>query len=611
MPQTLRGRLAATYAAITVLVMAVLGFYLAGVVREFYIDRLAQGLEDQARLVSHLITPLALDQTRTDELNTVVQDYGALLGERITIIAEDGTVLGESSCDQAELGSHATRPEVIAARQNGVGVAARRSATIGAELLYVAVTSDQNGGVVTRVSVPLAEVNEAVRLVQRDVAIATLLALGLVTAVGLFVARRIAVPLEDLSRQAQQVAEGRFDAIVAPAPTRELGALGRTFNMMVRQLRTSRDEIERSRRRLEATLSGLSDGVIITDRDGIVVRMNGAAARMLGLAAIPEPGQPFRQVARDYELAALVRTTLTSPPTDIHTATIEHSRSQRLIEARAHWMISADEALGLVILRDVTELRRLEQVRREFVANVSHELRTPLASIKALVETLEAGAIDDPAVSSDFLHRIVNEVDRLAALVNELLDLGRLESGRLVLNQEALRPDDLLRRAAERLLPQTEAAALRVEIDVDLGLPPVWADRTRIEQVLLNLIQNAIKFTPQGGTIDVGAVVEGQMLHVMVRDSGIGITPDELPRLFERFYKADPSRRSEGTGLGLAIAKHIVLAHGGTIWAESRPRDGATFWFTLPLADANASTDRASGDPSADRALPADHPRAR
>ncbi len=237
-----------------------------------------------------------------------------------------------------------------------------------------------------------------------------------------------------------------------------------------------------------------------------------------------------------------------------------------------------------MVIRDVTEIRRLEGIRREFVANVSHELRTPLASIKALVETLEAGAIDDPAVATDFLRRVVGEVDRLAALVDDLLDLARLETGRVTLHREPLDPADLLWRAAERLRPQIERARLRLEVPVRAELPPVYADRARIEQVLLNLIHNAIKFTPAGGTITVDAVESGPVLQVTVRDTGVGVSTEELPRVFERFYKADKARRSDGTGLGLAIAKHIVQVHGGTIWVESAPGEGASFTFTLPLA---------------------------
>jgi two-component system phosphate regulon sensor histidine kinase PhoR len=246
----------------------------------------------------------------------------------------------------------------------------------------------------------------------------------------------------------------------------------------------------------------------------------------------------------------------------------------------------------VVTLRDVTELKRLESVRREFVANVSHELRTPLASVRAMVETLEAGAIEDQELSDQFLHRIVGEVDRLAALVDDLLDLGRLDSGRVHLHLEPLDPRDLLTRAAERLRPQTERARLDLVIDVPAGLPQVIADRPRVEQVMLNLVHNAIKFTRAGGTIAVRARRDGDQLVIEVNDTGAGIAQEELGRLFERFYKADKARRSDGTGLGLAIAKHIVQAHGGAIWVESEVGRGSTFFFTLPIASAASGANR-------------------
>jgi two-component system phosphate regulon sensor histidine kinase PhoR len=223
-------------------------------------------------------------------------------------------------------------------------------------------------------------------------------------------------------------------------------------------------------------------------------------------------------------------------------------------------------------------------MRREFVANVSHELRTPLASIRAVVETLEAGAVDDPVVAGDFLRRIIGEVDHLVGLVDELLDLARLESGRAIVKPEASDPAALLTRAVERLRPQVARAGLELRIEVPSDLPPVRVDRGRIEQVLINLVHNAVKFTPEGGEIVVSAELVDGMLQVSVRDTGVGVTAEELPRIFERFYKSDPARRSPGSGLGLAIAKHIVQAHGGTIWAESTPDAGTTVSFTMPLA---------------------------
>jgi len=396
------------------------------------------------------------------------------------------------------------------------------------------------------------------------------------------VAGRITGPLEDLRRQAGIIATGRLDAVVRPAGARELGDLARAFNAMATDLRRLVTAQERSRSRLEATLANLNDGVVITDEAGTVVQLNGAATRMLGATSEETLGQPLVVATRDHELAGLLGAALASD--GVRTTTVEHGRERRVLEASAQPFSGGGERLGLVVLRDVTELRRLERMRREFVANVSHELRTPLASIRAVVETLEAGAADDPVVASEFFSRIIAEVDHLVGLVDELLDLARLETGRAVLETEPSDPVDLLTRAVERLRPQVERAGLVLQIEVPPGLPQVRVDRGRIEQVLINLVHNAVKFTPEGGEIVARAKLADGMLQMSVRDTGVGIPAEELPRIFERFYKSDAARRSPGSGLGLAIAKHIVQAHGGAIWAESTPGAGATVSFSLPLA---------------------------
>ena len=599
-PETLRARLALTYAVLVIVIMGVLGVYLAIVARNLYVERLSEQLAGEARLVADATAPLVRAGAGIAEMEPVATRLGQLLGARVTIVAADGTVVGESSRDPTGMENHGSRPEVLAARRGAIGAETRHSATLDEDYLYVAVAVADTNGAVARVALPLNEVDAAVRRVQRDVAAAMVIALTLVVAVGLFIASRIAGPLDDLRLQAQSVAAGRLGVAVEPAATRELGELGRAFNAMTRQLRTSRQELDRVRLRLEVTLANLSDGVIITDAHGAVLRLNGAADRMLGLSGASVTGWPFVQVSRDHELAALLRDVLSGEDDSPRVAVVEHGRSRRVLEATAQQLAGTGERLGLVVLRDVTELRRLERVRREFVANVSHELRTPLSSIKAVVETLEAGAIDDPDVSGEFLHRIVGEVDRLAALVDELLDLGRLESGRVTLQREALAPDDLLIRATERLRPQTQRARLTLEVVVPPDLPPVRADRGRIEQVVLNLVHNAIKFTPPGGVITISATRDDSMVRIVVQDTGVGLSEAELPRLFERFYKADRARRSDGTGLGLAIAKHIVQAHGGSIWAESRPGQGAEFSFTLPTATVDGD---ASGDAGAAAAL--------
>jgi two-component system phosphate regulon sensor histidine kinase PhoR len=236
------------------------------------------------------------------------------------------------------------------------------------------------------------------------------------------------------------------------------------------------------------------------------------------------------------------------------------------------------------MVQDLTRLRRLETVRRDFISNVSHELRTPLASLKALTETLRDGALDDPQAAPRFLNRIETEVDALTQMAQELLELSRIESGQVILNPATVPVERLLHTSVERMHLQAERAVLNLAINIPENLPLVKADEGRLEQVLVNLIHNAIKFSPPGGTISLGAAAEGRLVRFFVQDSGVGIPEDDLERIFERFYKTDRARSSGGTGLGLSIARHIVEAHGGRIWAESREGQGSTFYFTIPSA---------------------------
>jgi two-component system phosphate regulon sensor histidine kinase PhoR len=309
--------------------------------------------------------------------------------------------------------------------------------------------------------------------------------------------------------------------------------------------------------------------------------MNNAAQDMLDVDEEAAHGRPFVQVSRDYELSLVLRHALAGKKNP--SATVTHGLEQSTLLITARVVDEGDERLGLVVLRDVSEVRRLEMVRREFVANVSHELRTPLTSIRALVETLEAGAIEEQEIAMDFLGRIIGEVDRLNSLVEDLLDFARLEAGRAPLNLEMTDVGEAVRYGAERLRPQIERAHLTMQVDVDEGLPEAEIDIKRIEQVVINLIHNAIKFTPANGQILVHVFHQKNHIEVAVRDTGVGISPEEQTRLFERFYKSDKARRSEGTGLGLAIAKNIVQLHGGKLFVESTPGEGATFTFTLPL----------------------------
>ena len=333
---------------------------------------------------------------------------------------------------------------------------------------------------------------------------------------------------------------------------------------------------------LEAVVNGLRDGVVVVDEQLSTVSLNRAAAEVLDVPRRASIGQSLVVVTRDADIVRVVREAVDGRP--VQSQPIDYRRSGRQLNVQVELVRGRHRTLAVVVLQDVTEIRRLESVRRDFVANVSHELRTPLASIRALAETLEAGAMDDAVVGPDFLRRIVTEVDRMTQLVDGLIDLGRLQAGRMGLHREPTTVAAMVGDAVDRLEPQVAAERLRVVVDVPAGLPPLDVDRVRVDQVLTNLLHNAVKFTPAEGTITVRAWATGDRVAIEVSDTGVGIGPDEVERVFERFYKSDQSRHSAGTGLGLAIAKHIVLAHGGTIGVASELEVGSTFTVELPVA---------------------------
>ncbi len=598
-PGSLRVRLIVPFVVIVGLVLLLLALFLGARARDVYVDRLERELVTQARTIIGVAEISDASGSPVDLADIVVRlpETGE---HRVTLIAEDGTVLADTSADDADLlENHNSREEVRAARAGGTGSAERRSATTGVSYLYEATLLDDGTGRVLRIAVPLTEVDAVVDRLQRYLLITALVALALVTAIAVFIAVRLIEPLEELRALARRVERGDLTGEASPSAISEIDAVGHAFNLMTHGLRTSLDDLDRARTRLEAVLAGLEDGVVLTDIHSEVLRMNRAAELMLATTEVRALERPFIQVARDHELDEQLQRALRGERA--RPRVVEHGLQRRQLQVSGTTVSGKSEQLGLVVLRDVTDLRRLEGVRREFVANVSHELRTPLTSIRALVETLESGAVDDPAMEREFLGRIVQEVDRLTTLVEDLMDLARLESGRGVGEREQVETGELMRIAGERLREQVDRAGVELDYDLPDGLPEVRVERRRIEQVVINLVHNAIKFTPPGGRITISARAEDEWVAVEVRDTGAGISADEIDRLFERFYKSDKARRSDGTGLGLAIAKHIVQAHGGEISVRSTPGEGAAFTFTLPVA-ANRAASAPQG-PAAPSAL--------
>jgi two-component system, OmpR family, phosphate regulon sensor histidine kinase PhoR len=387
--------------------------------------------------------------------------------------------------------------------------------------------------------------------------------------------RAVTGPIGALTRSAETVARGgaaRFEG-GGPDETRRLGDALRT---MSDRITGERHDAESERDRLAVLIDELGDAIVIANADGRIERANRAAAELFGA---PLGGRRLVEVIRDHEVIDVIGAARADADSVAHVERTEPPRFQRAVARRL-----ADGEL-LLVIQDLTNLRRLQTVRRDFVANVSHELRTPLAALKAMAETLEAGAIEEPAAAHDFIRRMIGEIDRLTELVEELLLISRLESGQPVIAPDTVSPADLLAEAKGRLGALVQRAGLRLVVDSADRLPAVAADRERVAQVFANLVHNATKHTRPGGEIRISATRDGSAVAFAVRDTGDGIAESDLERIFERFYKGDRSRADGGSGLGLSISKHIVEAHGGTIRAASAGTGGGTtFTFTLPVS---------------------------
>jgi two-component system phosphate regulon sensor histidine kinase PhoR len=578
-------RIALPYAILILVIMGGVAAYLYFSLRSFYIQQVSERLLAEARVSSADLAVMVAANPLDPAINERALQVAAATGGRVTIVLADGTVVGESDRPIEGMENHLGRPEVQLALDNKEAVRIRYSNTLGEELLYAAVPVVTDGvdgvpGAVLRLAYPLGKLQETINRLMGSIALATALAAALAVALAVWIAGYTLRPLRTLSASVEQVGYGLLPEIGAPRGTDEISQLQAAFRAMYSQLRARFDELRAERGKLEAVLMNMTDGIIMVDVDGIVRLINPAARRLFDVPDGQAEERSLVEVARHHLIVEMWRKCRQSG--QVETITLETAAGRSNLQAIATPL--GEEMAGSVILvfQDLTRIRRLETVRRDFISNVSHELRTPLASLKALTETLQEGALEDPPAARRFLSQMETEIDNLTQMVRELLELSRIESGRVPLEIKACDPGILAREAAERMRLQAERAGLELLLECADGLPAVQADAVRIEQVLVNLIHNAVKFTPPGGQITVGCFTQYNEAVIFVRDNGVGIDAADLARIFERFYKADRSRSGGGTGLGLSIARRIVESHRGTIWSESQPGQGSTFFFSLP-----------------------------
>jgi len=398
--------------------------------------------------------------------------------------------------------------------------------------------------------------------------------------------RAVMSPLEEITEVAQAMSRGELQREIPIYSRDEIGRLAGAINHMAQRLSHTIREITEEKNRAQAILNSMADGVIAVDRAGRVLLVNPVVEKVFGITQAESRGKSVIGVIRNFELERLLQQALATREQVMRELVIL-TPEPRVFRVHITPLRGTDEGPGGVValLRDITERRRLEQMRTEFVANVSHELRTPLTSIRGFLETLLDGAVEDPLTARRFLEIMVMETNRLTRLIDDLLQLSRLEDRRTVLRHERVDMATVVGRVVDIFQTRAQEKGVELGVEVEAHLPPVSGDPDMLAQVLVNLVDNAVKYTPEGGRITIRAGVVGGRLRVSVADTGVGIPEESLSRVFERFYRVDKARAREqgGTGLGLAIVKHIVEAHGGRVWAQSEVGRGSTFTFELPV----------------------------
>lgn len=588
----LRWRLTATYIGLVVLSMLVLGFCLLNFLEDYFYEGLKERLRVQALLAGKLALLTARDGwddvgVMEDLADEIARDVGA----RVTIIDADGRVLGDSVEDALEMDNHLNRPEVRDAARQGVGVAVRHSKTLDTDMMYVAVTVS-HGGIrygYMRLAMPTTETRQAFFKLWSMLVLAFLTVVLAMVPVGFGLGKKVTAPVERLIEFAREMSRGNFNCRAEVDGSDEIRELAATLNHMADTIEEKVRLISEGKSRLEAVLASMTSGVIFVDREGYVDLANPAAEKFLSLT-LGMSGNGDRRL--------LYSAVIKHP--DLSDAIGDVLEGGRLVEREIRITCPREVVLRAVIspirdlegelsgavavLHDITEMRRLERMRRDLIANVSHELKTPVTAVKGFTETLLDGALYDPETCREFVEIIDCEAERLRKLIQDLLELSRIEAGQVKLNRMPVDVSLIVRDAVSRLQGRVRVSGLEVELFLPGRPVVIEVDRDMIEQALVNLVDNAIKFTPAGGKIRV-EVIEGEDdVTVSVHDTGIGIPASDLDRVFERFYRVDKdrSRARGGTGLGLSIVKHIIEIHGGEVGVHSKPGKGSIFFFRLP-----------------------------
>ncbi|SEG74082.1 two-component system histidine kinase PnpS [Paenibacillus sp. UNC499MF] len=577
--------------------MLIAGIFMAKLLEDSHIKELESNLVRELRVIemtgdwnkagdSAFLVPYYTSQTKR------LKDF---TDARVTYVREDGKVMGDSDENPEEMDNHAGRSEIQQAKRDGVGYAIRYSDTLKRNMLYAAIPVQTAGGEKSgylRMAMSLEQVEKTIR----HLWLFLLIGLGILFLIAGVTSYRIASgltrPIENITNVAKQITNRNYKARVETKSLDEVGQLGQAINRMADSLHMQMNRILENEGRLKGVLENMGSGILMVDRDQRIVLVNRSAEDILGFSSNELYGKKYDEAKQQFELTRLIQECIETNE-HIREEIIFYYPSERILEINLSPISQADgEWSGvLVVLHDITAMRRLERMRSEFVANVSHELKTPIAAVKGFSETLLAGALDDKETARSFLQIIFDESERLNRLVGDILELSKIESKRIPLQLSPTHLQSIIQKSLHMMEAEADKKKIALSMNVDEALF-LEADEDRLRQILINLMANGINYTPEGGRVSVAAELAGsgadgedERIRISVKDTGIGIPKKDLPRIFERFYRVDKarSRSSGGTGLGLSIVKHLVEMHHGTIRVESEVGYGTEFIIELPV----------------------------
>jgi two-component system, OmpR family, phosphate regulon sensor histidine kinase PhoR len=576
-----RWKLFLSYLVLAFLLAGSLLFYINRMLEQQLVEASRSNLMNQARLAMMQLEAAKSDESR----QKIAERLGGVSHDRVTLIAPDGRVWGDSDVrgDQvASLENHKNRPEVQQALQTGSGSALRYSDTLGTNMLYVAIASRNADGVILRMALPLKYLDQAKAGLHRVLGLAGLMVLALAIVFSVLLSRLTTRPLREMAESAAKIGVGERHARVPVTGKDEVGYLARVLNEMADRIDQHVKEMTEEQRRLDTILRGMGEGVMVLDPVGVITLVNPAFRGQFNLSGNLE-GRFLPEVSRHPDLLGAFEEQQKEGKEIIREVTIPATGQV----FSTHWVPLGNNQGTVAVFHDISDLKRTEAIRRDFVANVSHELRTPVAVIKGYAETLLDGALnDEPGRGRHFVKVIAEHAERLSNLINDILALSKLENRDTALELAALDLGGVIRKNCQLLDEHARQKGIEIRINCPEQLPEVLADQGKLEQVLLNLLDNAIKYTQSPGQVTVSATEAGDRVAISVADTGMGIPAKDLSRIFERFYRVDESRSRDqgGTGLGLAIVKHIVQLHGGEMQVKSEPGKGSTFTVLLKSA---------------------------